>query len=140
MKEFVLDANAVISYLLAGESQNAIRVDRLVDLAESGQASLFISAINLGETFYILRKTHSEQDTHKLIAKLTGVLAVVEIDPAAAIRAAEMKYRYKLGYADCFAALLAMDRKAMLVSADPSFEKLGKSLKWLRLDPFRSKS
>jgi hypothetical protein len=36
-----------------------------------------------------------------------------------------------LGHADSFAAMLAVTLKATLVSADPSFEKLGKTLKWV---------
>jgi predicted nucleic acid-binding protein len=42
---------------------------------------------------------------------------------------AATKQRYKLGYADSFAAALALESKATLVSADPSFESIGKSLK-----------
>jgi predicted nucleic acid-binding protein len=38
-----------------------------------------------------------------------------------------------LGYADCFAAALAMRRDATLVTADPDFVKLGKQLKILAL-------
>ena len=47
-----------------------------------------------------------------------------------------MKHQFRLGYADSFAAGLALASKATLVSADPSFEKIGKSLKWIRLPKF----
>ncbi len=99
---------------------------------------LFISAINLGEVFYILRKTSTEESALRLIAKVAGLAVVVEVSSETAIQAAELKYRYKLGYADSFAALLAIERKATLVSADPDFEKIGKSLKWMKLRPHRS--
>ena len=61
---------------------------------------------------------------------------MVETDAAQALDAAETKHKYKLGYADSFAATLAMTLKATLVSADPAFEKLGKTLKWIRLPKF----
>jgi hypothetical protein len=38
--------------------------------------------------------------------------------------------------ANSFAAALALASKATLVSADSSFEKVGKSLKWMRLPKF----
>jgi predicted nucleic acid-binding protein len=66
------------------------------------------------------------------------VVTVVEADAAQALGAAERKHKYNLGYADSFAATLAVTLKATLVSADPSFEKLGKTLKWLRLPKFGS--
>jgi predicted nucleic acid-binding protein len=40
------------------------------------------------------------------------------------------------GYADSFAAALAIEYGATLVSADPAFEKLEKKLKWMKLPRF----
>jgi predicted nucleic acid-binding protein len=71
---------------------------------------------------------------------LQHVATMVEADAAQALRAAEMKHKYKLGYADSFAATLALTLKATLVSADPAFEKLGKSLKWMRLPKFGNRA
>jgi predicted nucleic acid-binding protein len=55
------------------------------------------------------------------------------------IRAATLKHQFNLGYADGFAAALAIDSRATLVSADPAFEKIGKTLKWMRLPKFEGK-
>lgn len=138
VKEYVLDANAVLAYLHSKESQNSATLDRLIDLAENGDALLLISAINLGEVFYTLRKTATEESALRMIAKVSGLAVVIEINSDTAIKAAELKYRYKLGYGDSFAALLAFERKATLVSADPDFEKLGKTIKWMKLQPHKS--
>ncbi len=43
-------------------------------------------------------------------------------------RAAALKHKHNMGYADCFAAELAMERGAWLVTADPEFSKVGKTL------------
>ncbi|OLB21785.1 MAG: hypothetical protein AUH15_08295 [Acidobacteriales bacterium 13_2_20CM_55_8] len=43
-------------------------------------------------------------------------------------RAGALKQKHSLGYADAFAAELAIDRGAWLVTADPEFEKVGKAL------------
>ena len=94
----------------------------------------------LGEVFYTLRKSNNEASASQMVSTLRGIASVIEINPETAIQAAELKYRYKLGYADSFAATLALERKATLVSADPDFEKLGKALKWMKLRPYRSGS
>jgi predicted nucleic acid-binding protein len=55
-------------------------------------------------------------------------IAVIAADLERATRAATLKQRHNLGYADSFAAELAMERSAWLVTADPEFFKLGKAL------------
>jgi predicted nucleic acid-binding protein len=45
-----------------------------------------------------------------------------------ATRAAAIKQKHNLGYADAFAAELAIDRGAWLVTADPEFARVGKAL------------
>jgi predicted nucleic acid-binding protein len=95
-----------------------------------------MSVVNLGEVLYVLLKQVDEQRARHYVQVLQNVATMVEADAGQALRAAEMKHNYKLGYADSFAATLAVTLKATLVSADPAFEKLGKSLKWLRLPKF----
>jgi predicted nucleic acid-binding protein len=50
------------------------------------------------------------------------------IDRERASRAAALKQKHALGYADAFAAELAIERGAWLVTADPEFQKIGKAL------------
>jgi predicted nucleic acid-binding protein len=38
--------------------------------------------------------------------------------------AATLKHKYKTGYADSFAAVLALTRPTTLVTSDPDFDKL----------------
>jgi predicted nucleic acid-binding protein len=55
-------------------------------------------------------------------------LVVITIDCERATRAAALKQKHGLGYADAFAAELAIERGAWLVTADPEFAKVGKTL------------
>ena len=57
----------------------------------------------------------------------------VAADEAQAEMAATIKLHYRLGYADCFAAALAIGKGATLVTADPEFAKLGRKLKVMAL-------
>ena len=136
MKEYVLDANAVLRYFGVSEGQGSDKVRALFEQAERGQARLWMSVVNLGEVLYVLLKHTGEPRARHYVQVLQHVATMVEADAAQALSAAEMKHKYKLGYADSFAAILAITLKATLVSADPSFEKLGKTLKWVRLPKY----
>jgi len=136
VKEYVLDANAVLRYFGVSEGQGTNKVRALFEQAERGQARLSMSVVNLGEVHYVLLKHVGEPRARHYVQVLQHVAAMVEADAAQALHAAEMKNKFKLGYADSFAAALAVTLKATLVSADPAFENLGKTLKWLRLPKF----
>jgi predicted nucleic acid-binding protein len=138
VKEYVLDANAVLRYFGVSEGQGTNKVRALFEQAERGQARLSMSVINVGEVLYVLLKHVGESRARHYVQVLQHVVTMVEADTTQALGAAEIKHNYKLGYADSFAAMLALTLKATLVSADPAFEKLGKTLKWVRLPKFGS--
>lgn len=131
MKQYVLDANAVMRYLSRGRGEE--KVAALIQRAAKGEARLLISVINWGEALYSLAKLAG---LSKAIADLKSLGAIVEsvaADEAEAEMAATLKFRYKMGYADTYAAALALRTGATLVTADPEFAKLGKQLKVLAL-------
>ncbi|MDP9049534.1 MAG: type II toxin-antitoxin system VapC family toxin [Acidobacteriota bacterium] len=139
MKEYVLDANAVLRYFGISQGQGGEKVRGLFEQAEGNQARLSMSVINLGEVLYILLKHVAEQRALNYVKALRHAVTMIDADTRRTIEAATLKQQHKIGYADSFAAALSLESKATLVSADPAFEKIGKSLKWLRLPKFESK-
>ena len=139
MKEYVLDANAVIRYFGVEDGQGGEKVRGLFEQAKRGEAQLSMSVVNMGEVLYILLKHVDEQRASHYIQVLQHAVTIVEADARRTIEAARLKHQFKLGYADSFAASLALASKATLVSADPAFEKVGKSLKWMRLPQLAAK-
>ena len=136
MKEYVLDANAVLRYL---DPTNAVGAERVHDLflqAQRNQVRLSMSVVNLGEVLYTLIKKIGEQRALHYLRVLQSAVSVVEADVPRTVQAATLKHQHNLGYADSFAASLALATRATLVSADPTFENVGKSLKWMRLPKF----
>ncbi len=136
MKEYVFDANAILRYFRVVEAEGGDKVHELFDLANQGETHLLLSVVNFGEIYYVLLKLVGERETREYIKRLQHTLTIIDADQPSTIEAAKLKHGYKIGYADSFAAALALSRKATLVSADPAFEKFGKSLKWLRLPPY----
>ena len=131
MKQYVLDANAVLRYLTKGPGIE--RLDRLFAQAQRGEAALSISVINRGEALYNLAKRAGMLEAIDTLRTLAHYVESVEVTEEQSNGAATLKFVYKLGYADCFAADLARRKGATLVTADPDFVKLGKQLKVLAL-------
>ena len=85
--------------------------------------------MNWGEVFYIAWRLHGEALARKAELRLRQLpVTVIPADLDRATRAAALKQKHNLGYADAFAAELAMERGAWLVTADPEFSKVGKAL------------
>jgi predicted nucleic acid-binding protein len=131
VKEYVLDANALVR--LYRNAPGADTVDRLVRQAKAGKALLSISVVNLSEVLYILSRYIRPDEALRFIEKTQDAVQAISVDQRASQDAAMLRIRYKLGFADCFAAEQALRIGATLVTADPDFERLGKRLKVLEL-------
>jgi predicted nucleic acid-binding protein len=128
MRRYVLDANALIGFFEGRETTSG-KVRQMLSEAIRLELPLFMSAVNWGEVFYMAWRYHGEIKAHEAEAYLHRLpIAVIAVDLERATRAATLKQKHNLGYADSFAAELAMERSAWLVTADPEFSKLGKGL------------
>jgi predicted nucleic acid-binding protein len=128
MRRYVLDANALIGFF-EGRTGIAEKVRRLLAEALRHDVPLLMSAVNWGEVFYMEWRYRGEAKAHEAEVKLLQLpIAIVAVDRERATRAAAIKQKHGLGYADSFAAELAMERDAWLVTADPEFAKIGKGL------------
>jgi predicted nucleic acid-binding protein len=128
MRRYVLDANALIGFFEGRETASG-RVRQIIGEAIRLELPLFMSAVNWGEAFYMEWRYHGEVKAREVEAHLHRLpIAVIAVDLERATRAATLKQKHNLGYADSFAAELAMERSAWLVTADSEFSKLGKGL------------
>jgi tRNA(fMet)-specific endonuclease VapC len=132
MKRYVLDTTALL--ILFADRPGAKRVDSLIHEAARTHNFLMMSAVNWGEAYYSVGNRLGEDQARQLVEQTSLLpLAILPADRDRASNAAGLQARYRLGYAHSFAAALAMEQNAVLVSCDPDFEKLGKRLTLLRL-------
>lgn len=122
-KAYVLDSWAVLAYLEDEPSGEAV-ANLLVEAQENGQP-VYLSVVNAGEVWYILAREVSEAEADKAIEALQhlGIQFVDAVWPLART-AGTFKAKGKISYADCFAAALAVDRKADLVTGDKEFKQV----------------
>jgi ribonuclease VapC len=119
----VFDAWAILAWLR--DEPAASRVDQILQQAEAGDLQLSMSWINAGEAYYMLVRKHSQQAADEFLRRLpTLPIRLVLPDEEAVIEAARLKSTRRLSYADSFAAALARQEKAVLVTGDPELREM----------------
>ena len=127
-RRYVLDANALIAFF-EDRRGRAQKIRHLLSEAVRQDVPLLMSAVNWGEVFYIAWRLHGEAQALEAEVRLQEMpIAIISVDRERASRAGALKQKHSLGYADAFAAELAIERGAWLVTADPEFSKVGKAL------------
>jgi predicted nucleic acid-binding protein len=131
-KAIVLDSWAVIAYL-EGEA-SAERVADFIADAHEEETPLFMSVVNAGEVWYIIARETSVGDADRSITELRHLgIEFVDADWTLAHEAGGFKSKHKMSFADCFAAALAKQKKALLLTGDPEFKQVEQeiTINWL---------
>jgi predicted nucleic acid-binding protein len=124
VKTYVLDASAVFTFLQ--KNLAAYKINALLKEANHGQADILMSAVNYGEVYSaILRKQGHDHALAIMNAIRPLPIRLIDVTPQRACGAADIKAAYKLYYVDSFAAALALEYKATLVTSDSDFRRLG---------------
>ena len=101
--------------------------------ADNNKARLLMSAIDVGEVYYVLRKKHSESLAESWRESSRTLPVTIETPTEEDIwSAALIKGRWPISYADAFAAALAQKYNCPLVTGDPEFGSVDfLSLDWI---------
>ncbi len=132
IKRYVLDSYAVLAYLKE-EAGYDIVLNRIEE-ANEGKNRLFMSLVNLGEVLYIVERERGLFKALEVLALIDELPIIMEsADRGLALAAAHLKAQYPIAYGDCFATALAQQKRAVLISGDPDFEKVAEvvALEWL---------
>lgn len=129
---FVLDSFALLALLR--EEPGAAAVRDLAAKAIDGEIKLLMSEINLGEVFYHTERCYGADEAVETLVEIEAMpIQMVGITRARVLAAAHLKANFPIAYADAFAAALAQEHDAILVTGDPEFRELGEALlvEWL---------
>ena len=127
-KAIVLDSWAVIAYL--GDEDAGEKVAGIMADAHESKTPLKMSIINVGEVWYSMARGASENDADRAIDELRELgIEFVDIDWNTTRTAAAYKSKNKMSYADCFAAALAKQEKAELITGDKEFKQVESDIK-----------
>ncbi|HLX79890.1 MAG TPA: type II toxin-antitoxin system VapC family toxin [Burkholderiales bacterium] len=131
-KALVFDSWAVLAYL--GDEASSQEVADLIAGAHENRIPMYMSTINAGEVWYILAREISESDADKAVADLVRLgIELIDANWSLTRIAGGFKARHRMSYADCFAAALAKERKADLLTGDKEFKQIegDVSIHWL---------
>jgi predicted nucleic acid-binding protein len=134
MKRYVLDSYAMIAYF--EDEAGADRVARILRQLIQGKAKGYMSVVNWGEVYYNTMREGGVAEAEKVILQLDKFpIQIAEVNRDFAYEAAKLKGKYRIAYADCFAAALSVRLNAILVTGDPEFKKMKEriSIQWINL-------
>jgi predicted nucleic acid-binding protein len=133
MKTYVLDSSALFAFLQ--KKTGAYKVSGLLKEAMHGRGRVLMSAVNYGEVYGLVLREHGSDPALTVLEAVSLLpLEVLDATPQRACKAADIKLKHKLHYADSFAAALSIEHKATLVTRDSDFRKLGHAFPvvWLK--------
>ena len=124
MKTRVLDSWPILEWMNARQPATD-HLDALLSDAEQGRARLLMSAINVGEVYYFLRKQQNEILAENWRNASRTLPVTIEVPTGDEIwDAAMLKSEFPLAHADAFAAALAQKYNCPLVTGDREFRRV----------------
>jgi len=127
MNRYVIDSYAMMAYFEnePGADKVAGILNDLVRMKSKG----YMSIINWGEIYYNTFRIQGEAEAEAVLAQIGRYpIELVEADRPLTFEAARLKGRFKIAYADCFAAALARHLKAKVLTGNREFKKLEKEI------------
>ena len=131
-KAIILDSWAVMAYL--GDENAGEKTAEIIANAHENKIPLKMSILNVGEVWYTMARRTSEHEADKVVDELRELgIEFIDADWKMTRIAASYKSKYEMSYADCFAAALAREEKADLVTGDNEFKEVEMDIKviWL---------
>ncbi len=129
-KVFVLDTWSVMAYL--EDEPTGEQVESLIADAHEGGTPLMMSVVNVAEVWYGFARRSSEDKANQGVSELKQLgIEFIDADLKLALEAARFKAQHKMSLADCFAAALAKENKADLVTGDQEFKQVEGEVKIL---------
>ena len=133
MEELVFDSWGLLAWL-KNELPAADRVARIFAASERRELLLAINIVNLGEVLNVATRLRGWDFAQAAVASFRAKIQVVSADDDLVMRAAAIKARQRISYADAFAVATALDRRVPLVTGDPELRALAGTLPALRLE------
>jgi predicted nucleic acid-binding protein len=133
MSAKVLDSFALIAYFR--DEPGAAMVESLLITAAKKDTSLQMTDVNYTEVKYSILKKDGPAAWEEAAKILQGLpIDFHSTNRGLADTAADFKARFKISLADAFAAALARENNAELVTGDPEFKSLENEIKldWLK--------
>lgn len=124
----ILDAHALLAFFEKEPGYEKVQAS-FINAVEK-DSNLLMTSVNYGEVYYIVLRECGQQKAEEIERVIrTLPIDIVDVDIAMAKEAACFRAKYKISYADCFAAALTRMRKGELTTGDREFNTIEGDIK-----------
>lgn len=118
--KYVLDSYTLLAFLANEKGRDM--VENLFVLAMKKEVQLYMSIVNFGEVIYIIEREEGLKNAQLALARISRLpVKLVDADLYLTLKASHIKTTNTLSFADAFAASLALEKNASLVTGDKEF-------------------
>jgi predicted nucleic acid-binding protein len=130
---YLFDSHALLAFFQGEDGADV--VSGVLRKALRQNLGRLICIINLGEIIYMTKRRFGDGKKLEVLGRIYQMgFTVLPATDGIVFKAAELKARYPISYADCFALACAKEQSAVLVTGDPEFRKAARSVRiqWIR--------
>ncbi|MCX6346791.1 MAG: type II toxin-antitoxin system VapC family toxin [Actinobacteria bacterium] len=125
--KYVLDSYALLAFLSNEKGRDL--VENLFILATEKKVQLYMSIINFGEVIYIIEREEGLRNAQLTLARISKLpVKLVDADLHLTLKASHIKASNTLSFADAFAASLALEKNASLITGDKEFASISEKI------------
>ena len=118
---FILDACALLR--LFQDEPGADHVEMILQEASARKHHVQMHIINLGEVIYSISKVFGWEVAQRKREEIQLLpISIIPFSDKIFWKAVELKSKFAMSYADCFAAAAAIFENATLLTSDPEFK------------------
>ena len=130
--KYVLDTSALFAFF--DKEDGGERVKELLTDAQKDDKEIIISFATYMEVYYIYFQEQGEQDAINFISLIDALpIKIIDSSKRLALKAGDLKAKYKISFADSLIIATAVMESAILVHKDPEMEAIENELEVLKL-------
>lgn len=123
MSNYLLDSFAILRFIQKEAGDEPVKA--ILDDVRSGKACAMLNVINMGEVIYTVQRRFGLQFKLDVVMNINRLgIVILPVPNDLVFRAAELKARFAMSYADTFAVASALEHDATLVTGDPEFRQV----------------
>lgn len=123
MNNYLLDSFVLLRFFQKEPGHEPVKA--ILDYVQRGAACAMLNVINMGEIIYTVQRRFGLHRKLEVVMNINRLgIVILPATNDCVFRAAELKARFAMSYADTFVVASAMEHNATVVTGDPEFRQV----------------
>lgn len=123
VNNYLLDSFAILRFIQKEPGDEQVKA--ILEDVRVGKACAMLNVINMGEVIYSVQRRFGLQFKLDVVVNISRLgIVILPVPNDLVFRAAELKARFAMSYADTFAVASSIEHNATLVTGDPEFRQV----------------